>query len=328
MNLWMTVLPLLRSRTDPAHLRKCRTDSSDRHLPGFLALFDRNYASYLPQTLTAGRAAFWYFARKEALSSYAHQVRPKIDPENMAVWISAGLPPGFVHFLSTDTSGSERQNFQDYVLEDEGADTMPYVLIWVLTKVVDLIASSDKESSSSPASQTFSPGNNTTGSRLGADDQIQARIATWNNLRELLRRWYDRRPALLIPHAIVDATSPFLSKSTKPVRTAFFACATGAAALQLYHFVQILLLMNQPTIRKDQGSRLRMLKENSAKVEHHSREISAIALGRQPLAIQRQMSHPLRLAGAYFEAQEDRDMIIEILREIAIETSSPIDLTS
>lgn len=69
-----------------------------------------------------------------------------------------------------------------------------------------------------------------------------------------------------------------------------------------------------------------MLKENSSEVEHHSHEICAIALGHQKLAIQRHMSHPLQLAGAYFEVKEDRDAVHDLLRKVAIETSSPIEI--
>lgn len=105
----------------------------------------------------------------------------------------------------------------------------------------------------------------------------------------------------------------------------FFTNPTGAAALQLYHFIHILLLINQPTDQMNQGSRLRMLKENSVEVEFHSREISAIASGHQPLAIQRHMSHPLQLAGTSLETKQDRDVVDGLLREIAAATSSPIE---
>lgn len=142
-----------------------------------------------------------------------------------------------------------------------------------------------------------------------------------------MMHWYDNRSCLLMPHATVDTKNPYNS-SSKPLRIAFFSNSTAVAVLQLYHFIQILLLINQPTSHMDQGSRLRMLKENSIEVEYHSREICAVASGRQPLAIQRHMSHPLQLAGAYFEAKEDRETIYGLLREVAIETSSPIEVAS
>lgn len=293
-----------------------------RHLPGFLALFDRTNAPSPPRSLSAGRAAFWYFARKEALASYAHHVKPRIDPNNMTIWIAAGLPLQVFNFVSSGSSDSNTPQSPASTTYDD-RDATPYALIWILVKVIDLIATDDQSNDVFRNSLAGSPFG-ATRSIMHTEGHSQTSDGIWNKIRELLKQWYDHRPPLLVPHAVVEANSPY-SVTGKPLRVAFFTSPTGAAVAQLYHFIQILLLINQPSSRGNQGSRLRMLKDNSAEVEHHSREICAIALGRQPLAIQRHMSHPLQLAGAYFETKEERDAIAELLREIAVESSSPLE---
>jgi hypothetical protein len=99
-----------------------------------------------------------------------------------------------------------------------------------------------------------------------------------------------------------------------------------AAALQLYHFAQILLLLNQPVDEHDArnpANRLRMFRKVAEESEHHSRQICGIALGRPPPAVSRQMVHSLYLAGSCFEEKEDRAMVLELLDNISKETGAP-----
>lgn len=287
-----------------------------------MALFDRGDIPALPRSLPAGRAAFWYFARKEALSSYAHHVRPRIDPDNITIWDAAGLPPWVFNFLWSGSSNSNSPRSTVSAVCEE-RDATPCALIWMLVKVVDLITRDDDHLSTTSRSPLTSPFCDTTKSTSHIDGHPRTFSSTWDKLRELLKQWYDHRPSLLTPHATMETNGPY-NASGKPLRVAFFASPIGAAVSQIYHFIQILLLVNQPSSRGNHGFRLRMLKDNSAEVEYHSREICAIALGRQPLAIQRHMSHPLQLAGTCFETKEERDAIMELLREIEIETGSTL----
>lgn len=75
----------------------------------------------------------------------------------------------------------------------------------------------------------------------------------------------------------------------------FFTVPMCAVALQLYHFVPILLLMNSPTEKSlDGASRLRLFRRVSQESEHHSRQICSIALGaRNHVAEREQMIQPL-----------------------------------
>lgn len=210
------------------------------------------------------------------------------------------------------------------MLEDR--DAAHRILIWILTKVIDLITPDNVSSAARTPISNNVPVPQFLTLDLPTDESSHNLGTMWSKLREFLTYWYDNRPRVLTSYAALE-TKNLYNMSNKPLRVAFFTNPTAVAILQLYHFIQIILLINQPTKQMDQGSRLRMLKENSAEVEHHSREICAIASGRQPLAVQRHMSHPLQLAGAYFEAKEDREVIYELLREVAIETSSPIEVS-
>lgn len=204
----------------------------------------------------------------------------------------------------------------------EDRDAAHRILIWILMKVIDLITADDGK-----AANTFSLNSSVSASMHSARPSSHNFSSVWSRLRDFLTHWYEYRSKLLVPHGTITTRDPY-NTCTRARRIIFLTSSTGAAVLQLYHFIQILLLINQPANRLGQGSRLRMLKENSAEVEYHSREICAIALGRQTLAVQRHMSHPLQLAGAYFEAKEDRDTVHDLLREVAVETSSPIEASS
>lgn len=257
------------------------------------------------------------------MSSYAHHVRPRIDPDNVTIWNAAGLPSWMFRYLWSGSSDSNSPQSTNSTLFEE-RDATPCALIWMLMKVVDLIARDNGRSEVVSESPLASPSYDASRSSLHIENHSQTFSSTWNKLRELLKQWYNHRSSLLTPHAVVETNGPY-NASSKPLRVAFFTGPMGAAVSQIYHFTQILLLINQPSSQGNQGFRLRMLKDNSAEVEYHSREICAIALGRQPLAIQRHMSHPLQLAGTCFETKEERDAILELLREIEIETGSPLE---
>lgn len=207
----------------------------------------------------------------------------------------------------------------------EDRDAAHSVLIWMLAKVIDLVGPNNGRPDVPTSSLQSLPTHHASIMDRSVDEHPQSFGSVWTKLRELLSHWYDNRSCLFIPHATIETHNPY-GVSIKPLRIAFFASPTSVAALQLYHFIQIILLINQPPSQMDQGSRLRLLKENSIEVEYHSREIYTIASGRQSLAIQRHMAHPLQLAGAYFESKEDRDTISELLREASVETSSPIEV--
>lgn len=293
-----------------------------RHLPGFLALLKQCEAQDFPRFPMSGRAAFWYFARKEALTSYAHHIKSRIDPNCTDVWISSGLSGHVFSFMSTGLPMmNSPQSAFSTTCED---DTAHHILIWVLTKVTSFPSASTKMlESSSPSSAGQIGGNASLGSSI--DEHSREFVVTWTRLRELLKYWYRGRSCLFVGHAACDVTDPY-SSSSIPVRIVFFTSSKAVAVMQLYHFIQILLLINKPLNREDQCSHLRMARENLTELEYHSREILAIALGCRSLAVQRQMSHPLRLAGSYLETKGEREMARKLLRELAADTSSSTDV--
>ena len=215
--------------------------------------------------------------------------------------------------LWSDDEASYENGIQSWQ-NSEGQECASYVLIWLATHVVNLVAAESQQN---------------TGHVLWAHrtEYRQAQSSPWIKLRRMLSWWYNNRSQVFQSYAVTEI-KPIGARQGTTLKAKFFTCSTGAAALQLYHFVQTLLLLNLPQdalAGATMSNRLRMLKRHSDEAEYHSREVCAIALGSPPFAVQRQMLYPLQLAGSYFDAQDDRKAILELLKGAVEETSSPIE---
>ena len=102
-----------------------------------------------------------------------------------------------------------------------------------------------------------------------------------------------------------------------------------AAALQLYHFAWILLLLNKPAAahndQRSVSSVLRSYREVLEKAACHSREICGIALARPKGAVRVQMQQPLYLAGLCLDTPGDRKVVLDLLRDIEADTGCPTE---
>ena len=106
----------------------------------------------------------------------------------------------------------------------------------------------------------------------------------------------------------------------------FFSIEQCAAAIQLYHFARILLLLNKPRAR--QGvSRLKAYREVSSEAIKHAREIVGIALGRPVPAVRVEMLLPLYMAGGCLEADEERKVVLEVMKAIEKDTGCSTEVT-
>lgn len=315
-----------------------------RHLDGFKALLE---SKILPQavlslprpradpfiSMKAGRAAFWNFARADYLASYVNHAKTRLDPDNLTMWKAAGLPvmdDGTLNYNDPSTPINTIVSYQP----GDREDLVSCTLIWIVLRTMNFIAPQDEPSGSttstpgifdSPAAPLLK-----TGSDPGTPGTIQTRIARWKQLRRQLEDWYDNLPFTFQPYASAAAgaqhPSDLLPDGRPRFARLFFSVPMCAAALQLYHFAQILLLVNQPVDEHDARNhvnRLRMFRKVTEESEHHSRQICGIALGRPPPAVSRQMVHSLYLAGSCFEEKEDRTVVLELLANITKETGCP-----
>jgi hypothetical protein len=319
-------------------------DHDYRHLDGFKALLE---SKILPQatislprpradpfiSMKAGRAAFWNFARADYLAAYVNHSKTRLDADNLTMWKAAGLPVKDDGTLTYNDPSTPINAIVSYQPGDR-EDLVSCTLIWIVVRTMNFIAPQDDgPGSTAPTPGPFdSPA--TTFSRPASEAATpgvsQTRIARWRQLRRQLDDWYENLPFTFQPYAVAAAgtqhPSDLLPDGRPRFARLFFSVPMCAAALQLYHFAQILLLLNQPVDEHDArhpGNRLRMFRKVAEESEKHSRQICGIALGRPPPAVSRQMVHSLYLAGSCFEESEDRFVVLELLGNIAKETGSP-----
>ena len=293
---------------------ECFTDCVCRHLDGFKALLE---TKILPQAISAphpggdpyismkaGRAAFWNFARADYLAAYVNRSTTRLDTENLTMWRAAGLPiteDGVLIYRDHVNSG----DLVTYLPGDR-EDSVACALIWIVLRIMNFVAQGAAQSAS-----------------------IQARIEQWKQLRRQLEDWYDNLPFTFQPYATMSTAPQIGTQQPEETKNRFvrlfFSVPMCAAALQLYHFAQIVLVPNQPVDERDTrtlAKRIQMFRNVAEESEHHSRQICGIALGKPPPAVSRQMVHSLYLAGLLFEEDEDRKVVVDLLRNIERETGS------
>jgi hypothetical protein len=274
------------------------TVGASQHLNGFQSLVQgRRGTSSMTvfATRTGGRAAFWNFALEDLLSAYANGRPTRLHPMDLDLWVAAGLP---LVRRQTDPSGEGSGTLSlqlDAIFNTGRDDIIACTLIWVANRVVNFITQS-------------------AGHSIG--DTV---FRHWTELRTLLEVWHNRLPVTFHPYATVETRHITDSRHGGQQNKHFFSVPMSAGALQLYHFVQILLILHRPSEsdgQQTQGQRMRLLRKAAEESEYHSRHICGIALGSPPGAVQRLMIQPLHLAGSSFDEDIDRKLVLELLENV------------
>lgn len=276
-----------------------------QHLNGFQSLVQGRRVS--PSTSlsvfasrTGGRAAFWNFALEDLLSAYANGRATRLHPMDLDLWVSAGLPLVRRQVdLSAESTGQLSLQL-DAIFDTGRDDVIACTLIWVANRVVNFIT------------------------ERGVQSNSDTSFRHWTELRNLLEVWHKRLPVTFQPYATVETRNVMESRQGQQNKM-FFSVPMSAGALQLYHFVQILLILHRPEDaegHQTQGHRMRALRKAAEESEHHSRHICGIALGSPPSAVQRLMIQPLHLAGSCFDADDDRKLVLELLGNVEVDTGS------
>lgn len=279
------------------------TSGASQHLNGFQSLVQGRRGTSSMRvfaTRTGGRAAFWNFALEDLLSAYANGRSTRLHPMDLDLWVAAGLP---LVRRQTDPSGEGSGTLSlqlDAIFDTGRDDVISCTLIWVANRVVNFITQS-------------------AGHSIG--DTV---FRHWTELRTLLEVWHKRLPVTFHPYATVETRNVTDSRQGQQNKM-FFSVPMSAGALQLYHFVQILLILHRPAEsegHQTQGQRMRQLRKAAEESEYHSRHICGIALGSPPSAVQRLMIQPLHLAGSCFDADIDRKLVLELLENVEQETGA------
>lgn len=273
-----------------------------RHLIGLKGLLtalspSQQTDNQLTPALTVGRlASFWNFARADYQAAYINHQKTLLDTEDISLWTSCGLeiqPDGSL-YKSTDYVRNDPTHCR--VL----AELVAHTLLWLVLRVMNYLASEDDTSS--------------------------ARQSQWDQLTRQLDHWYGNLPATYQPCARIR--HPLSRDANSQLTESFFSIDVCAAALQLYNFARILLLLHRPvtTTHSIYGNRLKQYREVSNEAIRHAHEILGIALGRPQPAIRVEMLLPLSIAGACLEENEERRIVLELLTAIEKDTGCSTEI--
>jgi len=251
-------------------------------------------------SITVGRdASFWNFARADYQAAYINRRKTLLDTEDLQLWCNSGLqirPDGSLY--TNPTNVKERLNCR------EVAQIVAHTLLWLVLRVVNYLATD-------------------------SDQTPSVRHSMWEQLSSQLDIWFGNLPETFRPCAQMRYPLGMRSHqnggSTSPITEVFFSINQCAAAIQLYHFARILLLLNKPSLCTGL-SRLKAYREVSAEAIQHAREIVGIALGRPHPAVRVEMSLPLYVAGGCLEAEEERKVVLELLKAIEKDTGCSTDV--
>lgn len=253
--------------------------------------------------MTVGRlASFWNFARADYQAAYINHQRTFLNTEDLTLWRSCGL-----EIQDDGTLYPNALKIKNDPLHcRQIAELVSHTLLWLVLRVMNYLASD-------------------------LDETPTMRQARWLQLTSQLEEWFDHLPPTFQPCAQIRYPLKRMDPTaTSYLTEVFFSMNVCAAALQLYHFARILLLLNKPSQPHDTllpgghsrggSSRFKAYRELSAEAIKHAHQIVGIALGRPHPAVRVEMLLPLYIAGLCLEADEERKVLWELLRAIEQDT--------
>lgn len=287
---------------------------SPRHLAGMKSLLGVVSPSSIdPQnplvTSLERRASFWNFARADYQSAYINNTPTLLDTEDYQMWQSCGLQISPNGSLYADPAGLK----SDPCHRNSTIQLVSHTLLWILLRTMNYLALP-------PTTDPLT--------RQTLWDTLTAHLETWHAHLPLafqpsasLRHALSRRSSTTTTPASHSANLSNTNGSNTGITELFFPIPLSAATTQLYHFARILLLLSKPVSSNAQtSSRLQAYREVSAAALTHAHAILGIALGRPHPAVRVEMLLPLYAAGGCLEADEERRVVVEVLRAIEMDT--------
>lgn len=249
------------------------------------------------------RASFWNFARADYQAAYVNNTPTLLDTEDWAMWQSNGLQISPTGALFADPEGLKA----DPCHRNSTVQLVAHTLLWILLRTMNYLALPTQDPST--------------------------RHAVWAALTSHLDTWHAHlplafQPAAQLRHPVSRRSSATTPGSQTPSRSGlgiselFFSIPLSAATIQLYHFARILLLLSKPSNPNtpQPSSRLQAYREVSSQALIHAHAIVGIALARPHPAVRVEMLLPLYAAGGCLEADEERRLVVEVLRAIEMDT--------
>lgn len=235
----------------------------------------------------------------------------RLNTEDLGLWRAAGLhlnDRGFVIPSNVEDSPfPERQVMRE--------DMISNALIWLMSKIVNYLASGDSIDHVFPQNRASPNG------YIGINQMLL--LERWKELERELEVWYEGLPDTFKPTArlppVIDGSVPADSPRTL-FSEIWYSIPMCGSTMQSYHMAQIILLINRPhesTARRSTlSNRLQSYRSIEMEVRHHSHEICGIALGRPEGSVRIHQVQPLFVAGQCLTEIRERHLILDLLRGI------------
>jgi hypothetical protein len=260
-----------------------------------------------PHTSHAIYASFWNFAYFDYLASYANRRRTQIDPSNLDLFRSAGLPIDGQGKIQLRNFGAARRSQVD--------ETFSHGLTFLLLQLMNFIAEfkemqqATMQSSTPPDISLDAPA-----------PQSSSLTATWRRLSREVENWRNALPDTFKPYLRLEDPRELSSSIQSPFPELVFSTPSHAATIVHYNFARIVLLLNRPhDAQSTPRDRLLGYREVTKEVDGCIREIGGISMGNPPTAVQAYMLHPLFVVGQCDDRPEARRKIVELIKGIRTE---------
>ncbi|CRG90821.1 putative transcriptional regulatory protein C11D3,07c [Talaromyces islandicus] len=283
----------------------------ESRLSGIKTLLESPMFSPGPQrqlhTSHAMYASFWNLAYFDYLASYANRRRTQIDPSNLDLFRSAGLPIDNQGKLQLRNFGAARRSQVD--------ETFSHGLTFLFLQLMNFIAEfkemqqATMQSSTPPDISLDAPA-----------PQSSSLTATWRRLSQEVENWRNALPDTFKPYLCLEDPRELSSSIPSPFPEIVFSTPSHAATVAHYNFARIVLLLNRPhDAQSTPRDRLLGYREVTKEVDGCLRTIAGISMGKPPVAVQAFMLHPLFVVGQCDDRPEARRKVVELLQGIRTE---------
>ena len=235
----------------------------------------------------------------------------RLNTEDVSIWRAAGL-------LLDDEGFVISSNTEDVLYPDRpimGPDMISNALIWLMSKIINYLASGDSIDHIYPQDRSSPTG------ILGINQMLL--LERWKELEKELEIWYQGLPDTFKPCARLPPTLDGSISRDSPRATfpeIWYSIPMCASTMQSYHMARIILLINRPhesTARRSTLSdRLHSYRAIEREVRYHSYEICGIALGRPEGSVRVHQVQPLFVAGQCMTEDHERRVVLDLLRGI------------
>lgn len=256
----------------------------------------------------ARKATFWNFARQDFLAAFINESQTRLNTYDLGLWRTAGLhldENGFIEPSNTEDSHyPERQ-----ITMRE--DMISNALIWLMSKIVNFLASGDSVDHVFPQNPASPSG------LIGINTMVL--LVRWKELEKELEIWYQGLPDTFKPCAVLPRR-PGRDEARALFEEIWYSMPMCASTMQAYHMARILLIINRPHESTQRRSTVHMRLNSYRSIENEVRDrshkIVAIALGRPEGSVRIHQVQALFVAGQCLLEDGERRVVLELLREI------------